>query len=73
MSKPQNKSGWGGKRDNAGRPMIVATKPISLKIELELLALFDDFKHKVTNRNKFINDAIREKFINDGYVKRVQD
>lgn len=70
MNKVQTKKGWGGKRSNAGRPVIVATKPISLKIEVELLALFEDFKVQVTNRNKFINDAIREKFINDGYMKQ---
>ena len=66
----QKKGNWGGRRKNAGRPPLVPTILISLKIEVELLALLHDFKYQITNRNKFINEAIREKLVNDGYLKQ---
>ena len=47
----------GGKREGAGRPMGVKQKPISLKIDLDLLGRLNSVK----NRNGFINDAVREK------------
>lgn len=56
----------GGKRENAGRKKRDKdVKPILLNLEL---ALFDKLP-KELNRNAYINDAVREKMIKDGYIE----
>ena len=55
MSGIKGKSG--GKREGAGRPRGVKQKPISVRLDIDLLKGLTTVK----NRNGFINDAIREK------------
>ena len=52
----------GGKRTGAGHPFNATTKPISFRIDMDLLKNFPDGM----NRNGYINSAIREKMIRDG-------
>lgn len=54
----KNKSG--GKREGAGRPKGEKTTPISFKIDNDLL---DFVNSQPPNRNRFINDCIRDKKI----------
>jgi len=56
----------GGKRENAGRKKRDKdVKPILLNLEL---ALFDRLP-KELNRNAYINDAVRAKMKEDGYIE----
>ena len=52
----------GGKREGAGHPFNATTKPISFRIDMDLLESFPDGM----NRNGYINSAIREKMIREG-------
>ena len=52
----------GGKREGAGHPFNATTKPISFRIDMDLLESFPDG----INRNSYINSAIREKMIREG-------
>ena len=52
----------GGKRTGAGHPFNATTKPISFRIDMDLLDNFPDGM----NRNGYINSAIREKMIREG-------
>lgn len=47
----------GGKREGSGRPSGLSQKAISVRLDLDLLEKLSI----VENRNKFINDAVREK------------
>lgn len=47
----------GGKRDGAGRPLGVNQKPVLVKFDSDLL----DYLNSKDNRNRFINECIREK------------
>jgi hypothetical protein len=47
----------GGKRDGAGRPLGVNQKAVLVKFDIDLL----DYLNSKDNRNRFINDCIREK------------
>ena len=47
----------GGRREGAGRPSGLRQKPISVRLDTDLLERLTTVK----NRNGFINDAIREK------------
>ena len=60
------KKGRGGKRDGAGRPAGVSTKSMSLKLDLDL---YEILNKQVLNKNRFINDAVREKMIKGGLLK----
>jgi len=53
----------GGKRKDAGRPRITA-KAYSFKADKELVPILDNQE----NRNRFINDAVREKSIKEGLL-----
>ena len=56
----------GGKREGAGRKAVgVSTHPMALKLDndiFEALAKID------INKNRYINDAVREKMIQHGYI-----
>jgi len=55
----------GGKRENAGRKKReVEVKPILLNLEL---SLFENLP-KSLNRNEYINNAVRAKMKEDGYI-----
>lgn len=47
----------GGKREGAGRPSGLSQKAISVRLDLDLL----DKLSYISNRNGFINNAVREK------------
>lgn len=59
------KKGRGGKRDGAGRPAGISTKSMSLKLDLDL---YEILNKQVLNKNRFINDAVREKLARDGMI-----
>ena len=47
----------GGKREGAGRPSGLRQKAISVRLDLDLLNKLSS----ISNRNGFINNAVREK------------
>lgn len=47
----------GGKRNGAGRPSGINQKSILVKFDIDLI----EFLNLQENRNRFINDCIREK------------
>lgn len=47
----------GGKREGAGRPTGVNQKSVLVKFDLDLI----EYLNSKENRNRFINDCIREK------------
>lgn len=56
----------GGKRENAGRKKRdKEVKPILLNLEKTLFEALP----KSINRNAYINDAVREKMKEDGYIE----
>lgn len=56
----------GGKRENAGRKKReIDVKPILLNLELSLFEALP----KSLNRNEYINNAVREKMKEDGYIQ----
>lgn len=62
------KSTHGGKREGAGRPSDPNSKvQISLKLDKDLSDVFDDEEFK-GNRGRYINEAIRAKMKEDGYI-----
>ena len=52
----------GGKREGAGHPFNATTKAMSFRMDMDLLKNIPPG----TNRNGYINCAIREKMIRDG-------
>lgn len=52
-----NKGTRGGKREGAGRSRGVNQKPISVRLDLDLAERLSG----MANRNRFINEAVREK------------
>ena len=61
-AKPDGRKNNGGKRAGAGHPFNATTKPMSFRADMDLLDNFPDG----TNRNRYINNAIREKMIREG-------
>ena len=59
------KKSRGGKRERAGRPVGTSTTAMSLRLDNDLYLLL---KSQGINKNRFINDAIREKMIRDGII-----
>lgn len=53
----------GGKRKDAGRPRITA-KAYNYKADKDLIPVLDE----QDNRNRFINDAVREKSEKEGLL-----
>lgn len=49
--------GNGGKKEGAGRPIGLKQKPISVRLDIDLFEKLSD----IPNRNRFINNAVREK------------
>ena len=62
----------GGKRIGAGRPSNPRSKvQIALKLDGDLNEVFDSPKFD-GNRGQYINKAVREKMLADGYIKEVK-
>ena len=56
----------GGKREGAGRKAHgVTTHAMALKLDNDLFEVLSVAK---VNKNRFINDAVREKMARDGYI-----
>ena len=56
----------GGKREGAGRKAVgISTHLMSLKLDNDL---FNALSDAGLNKNRFINDAVREKMKKDGYI-----
>ena len=56
----------GGKREGAGRPAVgITTHPMALKLDNNLFTMLSDAG---VNKNRYINDAIREKMVRDGLI-----
>jgi uncharacterized protein (DUF4415 family) len=57
----------GGKREGSGRkPTGLTTTPMSLKIDNDLYSVLNS--HGL-NKNRYINDAVREAMKKDGFIK----
>lgn len=56
----------GGKREGAGRKAVgLSTHPMALKLDNDL---FEALAKLDINKNRYINDAVREKMIQHGYI-----
>ena len=56
----------GGKREGAGRKAVgVSTHPMPLKLDNDLYSILSNSN---INRNRYINDAVRAKMKEDGYL-----
>lgn len=64
----EKKSNRGGKREGAGRPKRVESRTVFLYLEKDL----NDALPKSLNRNAYINEAMREKMLRDGYLPAEQ-
>ena len=51
------KGNSGGRREGAGRPSGINQKAILVKFDLDLV----DYLNEQENRNRFINDCVRDK------------
>ena len=60
----ETKKKRGGRREGAGRHKGVDTTLISVKIETKLVNSIP----ANTNRSKYLNDALRERMIKDGFI-----
>lgn len=60
-TKPDGRKNNGGTREGAGHPFNATTKPMSFRIDMDLLENFPEG----LNRNRYINSAIREKMIRE--------
>lgn len=63
MKEEKAKGNWGGKREGAGRPALTG-KAYYYKADKELVSVLDNQE----NRNRFINDAVREKSEKEGLL-----
>ena len=55
----------GGKREGAGRKAVgISTHAMALKLDNDL---FEALSAAKINKNRFINDAVREKMVREGY------
>lgn len=56
----------GGKREGAGRKAVgLSTHPMALKLDNDL---YEALAKLDINKNRYINDAVREKMIQHGYI-----
>ena len=56
----------GGKREGAGRkPVGISTHAMALKLDNDL---FKALGLASQNKNRYINDAVREKLVKDGFL-----
>lgn len=64
----EKKDGRGGRRVGAGRkPTGITTHAMALKLDNDLFYKLSDLK---LNKNRYINDAVRERMIKDGYISK---
>ena len=62
----ETKKTRGGKREGAGRKAVgISTHAMALKLDNDLFKLLSDAG---VNKNRYINDAVREKMAKDGYI-----
>ena len=60
------KKSRGGKREGAGRkPVGISTHAMALKLDNDL---FKALGLASQNKNRYINDAVREKLVKDGFL-----
>lgn len=53
----------GGKREGAGRKAVgISTHPMALKLDCDLFKILNQLG---INKNRYINDAVREKMIKE--------
>ena len=63
------KSTHGGKRVGAGRPSSPNSKvQITLKLDKDLSDVFKSSRFEGKNRGRYINEAVRAKMKEDGYI-----
>jgi len=56
----------GGKREGAGRKAVgISTHAMALKLDIDL---YEALGLATTNKNRYINDAVREKLAKDGFI-----
>ncbi len=68
----ETKNTHGGKRHGAGRKASPRSKvQIALKLDRDLNDVFESEGFEA-NRGRYINDAIREKMVADGFIKEVE-
>lgn len=60
----------GGKRPGAGRPPVERKqKAISLKLDVDIADVFDS-ECFIVKKNRYINDAIRERMLKEGLLQK---
>ena len=56
----------GGKREGAGRKAVgISTHALALKLDNDL---YEVLSNSSQNKNRYINDAVREKMVRDGLI-----
>ena len=56
----------GGRREGAGRKAVgLSTHPMALKLDNDL---YEVLSQSGINKNRYINEAVREKMEKDGYL-----
>ncbi len=56
----------GGKREGAGRKAVgISTHAMALKLDNDL---YEVLSNSSQNKNRYINDAVREKMVRDGLI-----
>lgn len=64
MEEIKNKRG--GKREGAGRkPLGISTHAMALKLDNDL---YEKLGLATENKNRYINDAVRDKLAKDGFI-----
>lgn len=67
----ETKKQRGGKREGAGRKAHGATtRAMALKLDIDL---HEALGLATTNKNRYINDAVREKLARDGYINYIPE
>ena len=67
------KKNWGGKREGSGRKKKAESRIVSIKLNNDLLEAFPTFIKKdgklvKFNRSEYINEAVRTRMREDGYL-----
>ena len=71
----EEKKNWGGKREGSGRKKKAESTIISIKLNNDLLEAFPseimdkDGKLVKFNRSEYINNVLRAKMKEDGYIE----
>lgn len=62
----EEKKQRGGKREGAGRKAVgISTHPMALKLDNDL---YDVLSKINLNKNRYINEAVRERMKREGYI-----